>query len=216
MTGHAYGLLDSLSASEQDLPGVVLEQERVGHDEPSNIRMMSRFWRACRAPPTPGCGRWRSDLIVDDLVLGERWPLGTPERAEEAHAPRPRAAPSGRSPWPAPAPQACRGSRTSPSRGCRRRWLRRGGTAFRTMAGSASSVPVSRVPSTSAKKSSMNSLQPSRSPKNSTLVPITGPKSMRTGERRLSVSAARNLGGLRGDDRFVAVWRDRIADPASG
>ena len=57
-------------------------------------------------------------------------------------------------------------------------------------------MPAARSPplprswrSTSARKSSMNSLHPSRSPQNATLEPITGPKSRSTGASRCAMVA---------------------------
>ena len=166
---------------------------------------MSRFWRTCLTPPTPGWYRWRRIAIVDDLVLRERRALGLGGCAEEAHH-----GAAGRKHAhdllgqglscvlveeieDVPAEDAVDAAvRMSEAR--------------LEQAGSVSSVPAFVWRSMSPTRSSMNSLQPRRSPKNSTLVPMTGPKSMRTGDG-CEVSAARNLGNAFGsNDRLVNGW----------
>ena len=143
-------------------------------------------------------------LVVDDLVLRERRPLDR-GRAEEAHHRAAR-----RSMRTICAASACAAALSRKSKRSQHRMpstLRVGlcenrvgieRRRDRRRAGAA------QCRSRSATRSSMNSLQPSRSPKNPTLLPMTGPKSSRTGGSGCRQRGDELREGLRRHDRLVA------------
>ena len=180
--------------SEQDFPGVVLQQERVGDDEPvehpDDVAVLQGVLAAAARRRD---GRWRRDLssTISYFVNGAR---SARRGAEEPHDRAP-----GRSIRTTCRASACAAVLARKSKMSQHRtpstlaspWRKRD---FERRRQSRRACPSRACRSKSANRSSMNSLQPRRSPKNATLLPMTGPKSMSTGDVGWCASAPRNFG----------------------
>ena len=193
MTGRT---ASSAPASEQDFPGVALQQEGVGDDQPlehlDDVAVeRGRAWRRrCRR----GAGA-ASSLVVDDFVLGESAATGSRRRCEK----NPITEPPGRSIRMICRASACAAAFGRKSKTSQQRMPSTLPSAWRkrvsSVPGSSSSVPARDVAVEIGEEILDEQLAPELLAEERTLEPMTGPRSSSTGVSGLRRESPRETSG---------------------